>query len=372
MNDKCTFNDHMNKKKLQNFQDDIKFTPSPTFRSFGRIINNNISNGNHHNNYHSSSSSRFHIHSLMSSNNLPSGICDIDNKYAKTNPNYDATYARVIDHARHNREHLCIINNPENIFNDGEKLKKFFQPHLTLKQRNTTIDWIIELASSELDMSSSSIFLAVQILDIMSSILPMDGQEFALVGMVSLLLAGKIEEICPPSPDLLVKLVASAYSVDDIVRTEQTIVENLSFELLLPTRNLFLPRILLAAEMKGREIILANFIMEISLQDYMLNQYPPGQIAAASVHLARQMLISPNDQIWTPSLVYYSSYNEHELVLITKRLRSVYWRVVISKEDRPPTYCRYDIPEQLHVASACQALRSQDLRYDQDYNHLKI
>ena len=299
---------------------------------------------------------------------LPPGMLDIDIERSLKDPNYDATYAKSIEYMRRERESQCIIHDPDFIFDDKSKFKngariKLSKMTLTLHQRSAIVDWLIQLAVSELDMCNTSIFLTVQILDLIVTRLSMDEDYLALVGLVSLMIAGKVEEICPPNPELLVKLTGNVYTIESLVVTEQDILKLLEWKVILPTRYQFMDRMQSAGQMNPRAVLLSNFIIEVSLQDFNLNQYAPSRIAAAAIHLARQMLMPLNAEIWTPMLQYYTTYDEQSLIPVIERLNSAYWNMVTTPERKHPSYCRYNSPQRQHVARVT-ALRPSELRFD--------
>ena len=103
-----------------------------------------------------------------------------------------------------------------------------------MDQRDAIVDWLIQLAIKELDMCSTSIFLTVQILDLIATRLHLDQDHLALLGLASLMIAGKVEEICPPNPELLVKLTGNTYTIEALVLTEQDILKLFDWKIVLP------------------------------------------------------------------------------------------------------------------------------------------
>lgn len=63
-----------------------------------------------------------------------------------------------------------------------------------------------------------------------------------LVGVTSLLIASKYEEIYPPELKDFVFITDKAYTKDDVLQMEFSILNTLSFELTFPTSNRFLER----------------------------------------------------------------------------------------------------------------------------------
>ena len=64
---------------------------------------------------------------------------------------------------------------------------------------------------------------------------------------------------------------------------------------------------------------LANYLVELALQDYNMLKFASSRVAAAAVSLARRTLnLSPT---WTPTLAYYTEYEGDSLYPCEKALR---------------------------------------------------
>ena len=82
--------------------------------------------------------------------------------------------------------------------------------------------------------------MTVNYIDRHCSMRQVSRSEFQLVGIASLLIASKDEEIYPPEADRYVNITDNAYSRDQLFNKELEILRDLDFQLTVPTAFRFL------------------------------------------------------------------------------------------------------------------------------------
>jgi hypothetical protein len=103
----------------------------------------------------------------------------------------------------------------------------------TLEVRSQLIDWII-IVSHKLKQGNNTFFLAVEILDqvIEKFNFNLSAKDLHLIGVVSLLLASKYEEVMPISMKLLLsKICHNKYTKEEIITAELLILTKLGFRI---------------------------------------------------------------------------------------------------------------------------------------------
>mmetsp|Transcript_7468 Transcript_7468/g.21093 ORF Transcript_7468/g.21093 Transcript_7468/m.21093 type:complete len:380 (+) Transcript_7468:501-1640(+) len=175
--------------------------------------------------------------------------------------------------------------------------------------RGILVDWMVEVAE-EYHMVPETLYLSVNYLDRVLSVLPIPQKKLQLVGVSCLMLASKYEEIFPQSLDEFSYITDRLYSKQDIKECEMEVLRTLKYELTVPTIRPFLKRCLQAAKGGSKLEFLANYICELALLDYGMLQFLPSMIAASSVILAQ---ITLNLPVWSSTLSYYSGYSKQEL-----------------------------------------------------------
>jgi hypothetical protein len=102
---------------------------------------------------------------------------------------------------------------------------------------------------------------------------------------------------------------------------EKSVLTVLKFEMNKPLPINFLRRFAKAGSIDQRQYIEAKYFIELAAIDYELTQYSPSQIAAAAIYLTLYISESNSDRdLWTPTLVFYSTYNVEDFLHIAQRL----------------------------------------------------
>ncbi|KAI9206045.1 cyclin-like protein [Polychytrium aggregatum] len=187
------------------------------------------------------------------------------------------------------------------------------QKELAWKMRGILIDWMIDV-HNKFQLLPETLFLAINIVDRFLSLRIVSLIKLQLVGLTALFIAAKYEEVCAPSVSYFIQLAGGTYTDDEVIKAERYVLQVLDFSLQYPSPLSFLRR---ASKADGYDIqsrTLAKYLMEVALIEYRCLEFPPSQVAAGSLYLARRML---GRHDWDANLVHYSGYREAELQNIT-------------------------------------------------------
>ncbi|CAH1393753.1 unnamed protein product [Nezara viridula] len=191
---------------------------------------------------------------------------------------------------------------------------------ITSNMRATLIDWLHDV-QIHCQFLLETFHLAVSILD---RYLQVSGviqrRNFQLVGITSMLLACKFEEIHYPEISDIIYLTDNTYTKVQVVDLEKVIVQKLDFRLGRPISLTFLRRFGKVVEADQYLYTTAKYFIELALLETYLASSRPSQIAAAAIFIA---LCAKHNHItedhWSPTLEYYSSYNLRDFIdVITK------------------------------------------------------
>jgi cyclin B len=147
-----------------------------------------------------------------------------------------------------------------------------------------------------------TLYLCVNIIDRYLSHAPIARKRLQLVGVTSLLIACKYEEIYPPEVKDCVYITDRAYTRQDVLDMEAHIVKILQFKMTVPTGYPFLQRFLHITKATRATRNLACFYMERMLQEYCTLNFRPSHVAAAAVSLALN----------NPDLLEHEGHNNDE------------------------------------------------------------
>ncbi|XP_019625403.1 PREDICTED: G2/mitotic-specific cyclin-B-like isoform X2 [Branchiostoma belcheri] len=250
------------------------------------------------------------------SDSLMAKVEDIDSE-DKENPQLCTEFVNdIYEYLRHVERKYKV--NPNYL--DGQVINA--------RMRGILIDWLIQV-HLRFHLLQETLFLTVDIIDrFLQSVSQSKGQDdkkvqsvsrskLQLVGVTAMLIASKYEEMYAPEVADFVYITDNAYTKSQIRSMEILILKNLNFNLGKPLPLHFLRRNSKAGQVDAQKHTLAKYLMEMSLVDYDMVQYNPSQIAAAALCLSAKTL---DQSEWTPTLEYYSTYSEEDLLPIMRHM----------------------------------------------------
>lgn len=223
---------------------------------------------------------------------LPKGVDDFDKECAH-DPGLVSNYAFDIFSYLKTRETRYIIP----AYMDR-------QPHINKYMRSVLVDWMVEVQEN-FELNHETLYLGVKMVDCYLSKKNISRENLQLVGAVSLFIASKYEERCPPSVEEFVFICDNAYARRELLDMEFCFLETLDFDLGFPLSYRFLRRYARCVKTQMPLLTLARYVLEYSLMDHTTVTMSDSKLAAASLHIARVM---NNGDLWSPALEYYSGY----------------------------------------------------------------
>ncbi|CAI0395689.1 unnamed protein product [Linum tenue] len=190
------------------------------------------------------------------------------------------------------------------------------QKDVNASMRAILIDWLVEVAE-EYRLVPDTLYLTVNYIDRYLSGNVINKQRLQLLGVASMMIAAKYEEICAPQVEEFCYITDNTYFKDEVLEMESAVLNYLKFEMTAPTPKCFLRRFVRAAqgtdEVPSMQLeCLANYISELSLLEYNMLCYPPSVVAASSIFLAKFILF-PSKRPWNSTLQHYTLYQPSDL-----------------------------------------------------------
>ncbi|XP_031769157.2 G2/mitotic-specific cyclin-B2-like isoform X2 [Galleria mellonella] len=207
-----------------------------------------------------------------------------------------------------------------------------FQIVLTGKMRATLIDWLVEV-QRQFSLVLETLHLTVGIIDRYLQLVPnIQRDQLQLVGITAMFIASKYEEIYAPDVGDFVYVTDNAYSKSDVFKCERDIMSKLKFCLARPIPLSFLRRFVKAAHGTSKNHHLAKYFVDLCLVEYSMAHYRPSELAAAAICLSLYLLSTKElDEVWTPTMVYYSTYSLSHIKPIIRKIAKVVINVENSK-----------------------------------------
>jgi cyclin B len=183
------------------------------------------------------------------------------------------------------------------------------QEDINENMRGILIDWLI-VVHLKFKLRHETLFLTVNILDRFLAVQKVNRKRLQLVGVVSLMLAAKYEEIKPPEVRDYVYICDNAYTREEVVKMEQMIISTLNFRLTVPTPGSFLKRFCQAAQGDSKLLPLVSYLLELTLVEFSFLKYTPSMLCAACTSVALQL---SGKVSCTRTLAKHSLYTEDDL-----------------------------------------------------------
>jgi len=190
------------------------------------------------------------------------------------------------------------------------------QADINGRMRGILIDWLVQV-HLRFHLLQETLFLTVAILDRYLQTENVTKNRLQLVGVTSMWIAAKYEEMYAPEVADFVYITDNAYSKSDIRQMEFHILKTLDFQLGRPLAIHFLRRNSKAGEVDATTHTMAKYLMELTLVDYDLVHCPPSEIAAAALCLSMKLLTQAS---WSATLAHYSCYSSAQLQPLISKL----------------------------------------------------
>jgi len=194
---------------------------------------------------------------------------------------------------------------------------------VSAKMRAVLVNWLAEV-HEQFKLLQETLYLSIAVLDRYLSVegLRVKRQKLQLIGVASMFIASKYEEMYTPEIGDFVYITDNSCSASDIRNMEINILKALNFDLGRPLGLHFLRRNSKAGDVSAEQHNFAKFALEASFTEYSLSHILPSKLAAAALLLAlRVMAESPTfDCVWTANLHFYSGYDVTAVKQISSKL----------------------------------------------------
>ncbi|PWA56303.1 Cyclin A/B/D/E [Artemisia annua] len=190
------------------------------------------------------------------------------------------------------------------------------QKDVTVNMRGVLIDWLVEV-SEEYSLLPESLYLTISYIDRYLSLNLLNRQRLQLLGVSSMLIASKYEEITPPHTEDFCDITDNTYTKQEVVKMEAEVLKTLKFEMGNPTVKTFLGGYIRIAQEDSdtpnmQLEFLSYYLAELSLLEYGCIKFLPSMVAASVTFLSRFML-KPKSNPWNSALEQLSGYKPSEL-----------------------------------------------------------
>ena len=155
-----------------------------------------------------------------------------------------------------------------------------FQKSINYKMRSILVDWIIEI-HFYFKFLKKTLFQTVYIIDAYLSKKNIDKKFLQLLGVASLLISCKENEIIYPSLNKLIQLTDNAFTISELKNMEIKIMKTLNFDILFPTVEEFFEINAKFFNFSDEHMCVGEYFLKCSLIGYNMLKYNQSTIAIA-------------------------------------------------------------------------------------------
>lgn len=225
------------------------------------------------------------------------------------------------------------------------------QSDINEQMRAILIDWLIEV-HYRFRLKSETLFQTVWIVDTYLSMFPIIRARLQLLGIASLLISCKSQEIYYPQLNELIDITDGAYVKDELIEMETHVLKVLSFNIVSPTSNDFYNIIAKAFNFESTQYFLGKYFLESSLIDYQMIKYSSSVIGVSCAYIVMKFFginnykcLYSNDVIKENCPQKVIKDCAREICFLVKNLSQSTLKAVKDK---------YSLPQFLSVAQYCE------------------
>ncbi|KAF3635969.1 putative U-box domain-containing protein 15-like, partial [Capsicum annuum] len=142
-----------------------------------------------------------------------------------------------------------------------------------------------------------------------SSVKSVIRKKLQLVGITTLFLAYKYEEVSVFVVEDLISISDKAYAKKEVLEMEKLMVNALQFNMIVPTTYVFMWRFLKASQSDRKVELVSFFLIELCLVEYEMLRFPPSMLTAAAVFTTQCTLGVSRE--WNKTCEKHSSYDKN-------------------------------------------------------------
>jgi hypothetical protein len=167
------------------------------------------------------------------------------------------------------------------------------QTEINEKMRAIIVNWMIEV-HFKFKLFQETLFLAVNLVDRYLSQKSIKKNKLQLLGVVSLLVACKYEEIFSPEIRDFVCILDKSYQQEDILAMEKDLLKVLQFNITIASSLKFFEILSIKYNLSKKEFFYGNFLLEMCLLDYKLTQCEPSLVSSTVIYMILKLTENKN------------------------------------------------------------------------------
>ena len=180
--------------------------------------------------------------------------------------------------------YLNLINDEKNITMKPIYGYMNFQKEINERMRAILVDWIIQI-HFRCQFKENTLYTTIWIIDTYLSICNIAVSKFQLLGLASLLISCKFNEINFPKLAIFIEMTDNAYKIEDLINMEHEVLKYLKFNVLFPSINDFYNIISYLFNFNDEQYFFGKYFLDSFLIDYELIKYSNSHIAISTAYI---------------------------------------------------------------------------------------
>lgn len=190
------------------------------------------------------------------------------------------------------------------------------QKDINEKMRGILIDWLVDV-HLKFKLVPETLYMTVNLIDRYLSLFAVPRTKLQLVGVASMFIASKYEEIYPPELKDFAYVTDKAYTTAEILDMEGKILCALNFKLPHTSSYRFFERYSRVCGFDEKFHSMGRYLLELCLIEYKIQKYKPSLLACAAVYLTNKLY---KKEGWSETMVRNTEYAEQELRTCAKEM----------------------------------------------------
>ena len=186
--------------------------------------------------------------------------------------------------------------------------------NINANMRAILFDWIVDV-HLKYQYKTETLYLTFNLIDRYLEAVQVSRGSLQLVGVICLWIATKYGEEQRPIRDS-VFICDSAYTKEQMLEMERTILVQLEYRLTVPTQYDFLTRYINVGKLSVETKLIAYYFLEKSMIDIDMLVFKPSFLAAASILLAKKaesLKSGLEYNLWASTMEFYTRHTQEEL-----------------------------------------------------------
>lgn len=194
------------------------------------------------------------------------------------------------------------------------KIKKEYmksQNNINENMRAILVDWLIEVHYHYFHFKRKTLLQTILILDLFLSQKAISKNYFQLLGVASLLISAKENEVVPPVLENYRAISDNAFTKNELLQMEIYILKTLDFNILSPTIEEFYNILSKIFNFNSEQHHLGEYLIDSSLVDYNMLKYNASTIAIACTYFVMKYFnLSGHHKLYSYKMIYGDSSKE--------------------------------------------------------------